>query len=128
MQSLLDRIRELMKQYGINAKQLTTELGISNSSFTDWGKGKAKPSLDAVVKISDYFNVSIDYLVHGSEFAKAQNYTVAKILEFSNPMDEELLDKFHRLPPELQGKLLGYADGMLATTPKTEEEQLKLSV
>ena len=65
MSTLLDRIKELMNDRQINARQLTSELGISSSSLTDWNKGKSSPSLDAVIKISDYFDVSIDYLVHG---------------------------------------------------------------
>lgn len=128
MSALLDRITDLMEQSGIKAKQLTTELGISNSSFTDWRKGKGSPSLDTVAKISDYFNVSIDYLVRGEEFSSRDETETAKMLDFSNIKDRELLDKFHRLTPELQWKLLGYVDGMLAAIPKTEEERQQLSV
>lgn len=128
MSALLDRITDLMEQSGIKAKQLTTELGISNSSFTDWRKGKGSPSLDTVAKISDYFNVSIDYLVRGEEFFSHDETETAKMLDFSNIKDRELLDKFHRLTPELQWKLLGYVDGMLAAIPKTEEERQQLSV
>ncbi len=122
MSALLDRVKELMDQSGIKAKQLTTELGISNSSFTDWGKGKGSPSLDTVTKIADYFNVSIDYLVRGGECIKP------KQLDFSSQMDKELLDKFHSLTPDLREKLLGYIDGMLAVMPKTEDGEKRLSV
>ncbi len=122
MLTLLDRIRELMEQSGINAKQLTTELGISNSSFTDWKKGKGHPSLETVKKIADYFNVSIDYLVNGEEFSGAI------VLDFSNSEDKELLDKFHALSPELRAKLLGYIDGMLAAMPKTDNSEERLSI
>lgn len=122
MSALLDRVKGLMAQSNMTAKQLTVELGISNSSFTDWGKGKGSPSLDTVTKIADFFHVSIDYLVHGKEFSSA------KQLDFSNPMDKELLEKFHSLTPELREKLLGYVDGMLAAMPKTEEGEKRLSV
>lgn len=122
MSALLDRVKELMDQSGIKAKQLTAELGISNSSFTDWGKGKGSPSVDTVTKIADYFHVSIDYLVRGEEHIKN------KQLDFSNPIDKELLDKFHSLTPDLREKLLGYIDGMLAAMPKTEDSEKRLSV
>lgn len=122
MSALLDRVKELIAQSNMTAKQLTVELGISNSSFTDWGKGKGSPSLDTVTKIADYFHVSIDYLVRGEEFSEP------KRLDFSNPMDKELLDKFHSLTPELREKLLGYVDGMLAAMPKTEGGEKRLSV
>ena len=35
MSTLLDRIKELMNDRQINARQLTSELGISSSSLTD---------------------------------------------------------------------------------------------
>lgn len=125
MSALLDRIKELMNQSGVKAKQLTTELGISNSSFTDWSKGKGSPSLDTVTKIADYFQVSIDYLVRGEEFSEPKSLEYSS---FTNFMDKELLDKFHSLTPELQEKLLGYVDGMLAAMPKTEDGEKRLSV
>lgn len=122
MSTLLDRMKELMKQSGIKPKQLTAELGISNSSFTDWSKGKGSPSLDTVRKFADYFHVSIDYLVNGVEFSSH------KTLEFSNPIDKELLEKFHSLTPELREKLIGYVDGMLAAMPKSENGEKRLLV
>ncbi len=121
MSDLLDRVRALMDRSGIKAKQLTDELGISNSSFSDWKKGKGSPSLDTVVKFSDYFHVSIDYLVHGTEFTDGQKDTTSKHLDFSNLLDKELLDKFHVLSPELQWKLLGYIDCLLTTMPVSSE-------
>lgn len=121
MTTLLDRLLELMDSQGINAVTLTTELGISKTSFTDWKKGKGKPSLDTVVKFSDYFHVSIDYLVRGEEFHPNNR------LEYSNPRDDEFLLKLHSLPPEMQDRLLSYTDGMLAATSVISVEK-RLSV
>lgn len=122
MSTLLDRVRDLMEQRGIKAKHLTAELGISNSSFTDWGKGKGAPSLDAVTKFSDYFGVSIDYLVRGKEF----NTSVK--LDFSNSKDKEFLDKLHSLPPEMRDKVMAYMDGMIAALPAATEDEKRLSI
>ena len=122
MSTLLDRIKDLMNEHKINANQLTSELGLSVSSFSDWKRGKGSPSLDAVVKISDYFNVSLDYLVRGDDNG------VVHHLEFSNSADDELLEKFHSLTPDLQEKLLSYADGMLAAMPRKNADEKRLSV
>lgn len=118
---LLDNIWELLNKNNISGKQLCRELGISNSSFTDWKKGKGRPSLETVSKIADYFNVSIDQLVYGSETP------VASQMDFSSPEDQELLDKFHSLPLELRSKVLSYIDGMLAALPKAEDGEKRLS-
>lgn len=122
MSALLDRMKAIMEKEGIKAKQLTAELGISNSSFTDWNKGKGSPSVDALTKFADYFHVSLDYLVRGEEM-KAVN-----ILDFSNPMDAELLNKFHQLPTDLQGKVIGYIEGMLTLLPNEDKREERLSI
>lgn len=121
MSGLLERIYQLMNKQGIKPTNLAKQLGLSTSTFTDWSKGKGSPSLKAVMQFSDYFNVSLDYLVYGKEDSPSN------VLELSNQSDRELLDKFHSLTPELQGKLLSYADGMLAAMPVQEEEK-RLSV
>ena len=123
MSGLLERVKQLMKESGITAKQLTKELSISSSSFTDWGKGKGSPSLDTVVKFSNYFKVSIDWLVNGKEFQQAD------MLEYSKQKEETLIAKFRSLTPDLQEKLIVYADGMLAAMPNQESDgEKRLSV
>ena len=60
---MVEKILSLMETEGINAKELTVRTGLGHSAITDWKKGKAKPSTDAVVKIADYFGVTTDYLL-----------------------------------------------------------------
>lgn len=115
MQEILLRLKTLMEQNGINAKNLTRELGISNSSFTDWNKGKGKPSAETLIKLAQYFGVSMDWLLLGAE--------QSHVLDISNSRDQELLDKFHRLTPELQTGLFMYIDGLLAAMPHSDQVQ-----
>lgn len=63
MSIIVDKILFLMKTEGMTAKQLTTALGLAPSAISEWKKGKAKPSAEAIIKIADYFNVSTDYLL-----------------------------------------------------------------
>ena len=123
--TILDRLRALMRERNMNASQITRELGISGSSFTDWKNGKGSPSLDIVVKFADYFNVSLDYIVRGEEF---KNPFAGKTLEASNNKERQCLKKFRKLTPVLQDKLLVYADGMIAAMPDELEEEKRLSV
>lgn len=122
MSTLLDRMKDIISKEGLKPKQVTAVLGISNSSFTDWSKGKGSPSINTLAKFADYFHVSLDYLVHGEDFSDS------RILDFSNQKDKELLEKFHQLNPELQAKLLCYIDGMLAVLSTEEDENKRLSV
>ncbi len=60
----IEKILYLMEVNGVNAKKLTADLGMAVSSVTDWKKGKAKPSVEAIVKIAQYFKVTTDYLLY----------------------------------------------------------------
>jgi transcriptional regulator with XRE-family HTH domain len=63
MSVFTEKIQILMKAEGITAKKLTENVGLSSSAISEWKKGKAKPSYEAIVKIAQYFNVSTDYLL-----------------------------------------------------------------
>ena len=63
MPETLNRILALMQAQGITAHKLEVTLGLANASIASWKNGKVRPSLDAITKIANYFNVSIDYLV-----------------------------------------------------------------
>ena len=52
-----------MEEKKINDATLCRECGLNHSAVTEWKKGKAKPSTEAVAKIARYFNVSADYLL-----------------------------------------------------------------
>jgi transcriptional regulator with XRE-family HTH domain len=63
---ILERLDILMSDRKISATKLTKELGLSVSTLTDWKTGKSKsPSIWAIAKFADYFDVSLDWLVFG---------------------------------------------------------------
>ena len=58
-----DRLSILMGQKDISARQITIDCKLNHSAITDWKSGKAKPSAEALSKLADYFDVSVDYLL-----------------------------------------------------------------
>lgn len=62
---MVERIKELCKINKITIKSLEKELEIGNGSIAKWTK--SKPSVENVLKISQKFNVSLDWLITGKE-------------------------------------------------------------
>ncbi|MCY7010248.1 helix-turn-helix domain-containing protein [Streptococcus vestibularis] len=62
-----ERLKELRKQAHLTQVELASKLGIVQSSYADWERGKKKPTQDNLVKIAQILNVSVDYLVGNSE-------------------------------------------------------------
>lgn len=59
-----DRLKELREKKGLSQTELSEKIGISKSSIGMYETGKRIPRADKTfVKISDFFNVSIDYLL-----------------------------------------------------------------
>lgn len=100
--STIDRIKEIMKQRGINAKTLTEKCQLPASAITEWSKGKAKPSTESIVKIAQYFNVSTDYLlgvttektpfVEDEERSKILNSVISDLSDLPENLQKQALD------------------------------------
>ena len=53
----------LRAQKGLSMSDLAKELGVSISVISYWENGKRYPDMFSLIKISDYFKVTIDGLV-----------------------------------------------------------------
>lgn len=62
-----DRIFEIMKEKELTAYRVAKDTGISQASLADWRKGRSKPKIDKLQKLSEYFGVSIQYLTGESD-------------------------------------------------------------
>lgn len=62
MEVFQNNLIELRKLHHLTQRQVAAVLGISQPSYIRYENGKAEPSLEALVKLADLFDVSIDYL------------------------------------------------------------------
>lgn len=58
----LTNLRIFLKQRG-KAEDLSRKTGISSGNISDWKSGRSKPGLESLIKIADYFECSVDYLL-----------------------------------------------------------------
>lgn len=63
-------LKKIRKEKGLNQQKVAMDLNISREALSHYENGKREPSLNMLIKMSDYFNVSIDYLITGNEFHK----------------------------------------------------------
>lgn len=63
-------LRIVRKERNLNQLKVAMDLHISREALSHYENGKREPSLDMLNKMSEYFNVSIDYLINGKEFEK----------------------------------------------------------
>lgn len=63
--SIVKNIQKLCREHGISIPKIEREFGFGNGSLYNWDKNS--PSIDRLQKVAEYFNVSIDYIVYGSD-------------------------------------------------------------
>ncbi len=63
MKEFAEKLKELRTEQGLTQGQLAAAFNTTNSSVCDWERNRAEPSLEMLVKIAGYFEVSADYLL-----------------------------------------------------------------
>ena len=61
---------ELIKQNGLSAYKVAKDTGISQTTLSDWKRGRSIPKTDKLQKIADYLGVTLDYLLGNEQKEK----------------------------------------------------------
>ena len=69
---LPERLKTLRLEAKLTQKEISNQLKISQSTYSDWEKGKMKPK--NIQQIADFFNVSTDYLLGNTDNKKALSF------------------------------------------------------
>lgn len=114
---IYSRIEQLLQQNNITAYKLSKETGISTGLLSQWKKRMQEPSRDKLIKIAEYFGVSVDYLLTGEEPTKTEKAPtlnkkderdIARDLEaFINDMDSgDLMFDGDPMTPEAKESII----------------------
>jgi transcriptional regulator with XRE-family HTH domain len=71
--TLAERLKELRTEQGWKVVDLAEKTGIDRNMISYYEKGKYLPSADALLKLAEIFNVSIDYLLVKDSLKKPLN-------------------------------------------------------
>lgn len=63
-----DRLRSLREKHNLTQEQIAKKIGISRGTYAHYEINKRRPDYETLIKITDIFNVSLDYLLTGKEF------------------------------------------------------------
>ena len=65
--ALSDKLYSLRKKSGLSQEQLAEQLNVSRQAISKWESGNSTPETEKLLLISEYFHVSIDYLLKEEE-------------------------------------------------------------
>lgn len=67
MTEFANRLNLLRKEKGVRAEDIAEFLNLKKRIVFSYERNEAKPSYDKLIRLADYFDVSLDYLVGRSE-------------------------------------------------------------
>ena len=65
--NISERLQELRKKEGYSQEQVAEMLGLSRQAISKWESGQGKPEIDNIIKLTEIYHVSADYILLGTE-------------------------------------------------------------
>lgn len=60
---LAQNLKYLREQKDLSQRELSDVLGFSSSAVTMWEQGRRSPDIETIIKLAEYFNITLDELV-----------------------------------------------------------------
>ena len=68
-----ERLQELRESQKLTQIELAQIMDIPRMTYNNYEKGRCEPNIQTLIKLADYYHVTLDYLV-GREFANDVGY------------------------------------------------------
>lgn len=68
--NMADRIQYLRKSKGISQEELADKVGVSRQAVSKWESEQSTPDLEKIIILSEFFEVTTDYILKGIEPTK----------------------------------------------------------
>ena len=126
-----DIIRQLRDKHDIKQQDFAKFLNIGKSTLSQYENGNRVPNDEIKKKISDFFNVSIDYLLDMTSIPdKIDDYIKKDVTErvIQQPKlnlssnEQSLIMKFRKLPTRIQDKIEARIEAEYDIVMENEQE------
>ena len=79
--NLTNRIKDLREDRDLRQSDLAAATGIDQRTISNYETGKTAPDAYALIKLADFFDVSIDYLVGRRQFDLSSNEKKSHVID-----------------------------------------------
>lgn len=100
-------LKKLRAERCMTQAELAEELSVSRSAVAGYEARNNQPDYETLVKLAEFFNVSIDYLLSG----RSNHFPKTADLQYEEAeLEKRLLRLFHALPYEAKHSVVDYAE------------------
>ena len=127
MATTAERIKQLRKKKGISQSELAEVIGVKNNTVSTWERGTRKPDFEALNLLSDYFEVSFEYILGSSDKEKARVKPTEEELDqlALSALADELYDNVKKYC-QLSTKSQKMIDALINATYQMEKQEGEL--
>lgn len=121
-----DRLKELRKDKNITQKELSKVLNIQNTTLSQYENGINEPNDEMKIKIADYFNVTVDYLLGRTNIRQINSVIEKEANQFGNEIIEIYrkkgkIEKDEKITPEQRERILKEIEIFVDMTNRLED-------
>lgn len=99
----MENLRKIREKRNINQLKIAMDIGITQESISKYETGNAFPSKEILIKLADYLNCSIDYLLNRTDNPNINKDKISK----EDEKIENLIFRYKSLSDENKNKLEG---------------------
>lgn len=107
--NIKNNLKQIRNSKDLLQTKVAMDLNITQETVSSYETGRVFPSSDMLIKLADYYNTSIDYLLCRTKFDMPINDIKPNNISDS---DFILLNKINKLSPNYKSKVEGYIDGL----------------
>lgn len=120
--SICERIKTICNERGLSMYRIEKDCGFGNGSIMKWER--SSPKVENVIKLADYFGISVDYLL-GRERVAEDNAILADKVDFDISKNYGL-DYLEKIYKELDEKQKMFVISWFLGYAKSQGIQIKL--
>ena len=102
---MLKQIYQLRVQSKLSQAALAKEIGVSQKSIDNWESGLSQPSIAYVVRLADFFECSVDYLL-----GREDDYGNIALSSERGESERALLNFFAKCDAKSKASVISYAE------------------
>ena len=122
-----ERIKQLRKKKGVSQAELAELIGVKTNTVSTWERGTRKPDFEALNLLSNYFEVSFEYILGSSDKEEARVVPTQDELDelASSALADELYDHVKKYSM-LSNKSQKMIDVLISATYQMEKSEGEL--
>lgn len=120
MKLIMNNLKPLRVAKELTLVQIAKDLQINPTTYSQWENGKREPDISMLIKLADYFNVTLDFLV-GRDYHESDCETSLYRNHDFNINKERiipLIEKISAFDSTSINRLEGYIDGLIEKSKK----------